>query len=50
MLFGPTLLDTDDESEGAEIIPVISDGEDHFELQESETENIPILPLRNVVL
>lgn len=50
MLIGPTLFGTDDESENSEIIPVISDGEDRFELKDSDTENIPILPLRNVVL
>lgn len=50
MIFGTTLFNDDMEAEETGFIPLISEGEEPLELKESEAENIPILPLRNVVL
>lgn len=43
-------LSADKDNESSDFIPLIADGDDSFEFQEGENENISVLALRNMVL
>jgi len=43
-------LSAESDNESSDFIPLITDGEEAFEFQDGENENISILPLRNMVL
>ena len=44
------IFESDEDLEGAGFIPVVSDGTNNFELKSEDGDDIPILPLRNVVM
>ncbi|MBP5422402.1 MAG: endopeptidase La [Paludibacteraceae bacterium] len=50
MIVGTSLFSDDMDVEDAGFIPLISDGEEPMDLKDSDIENLPLLPLRNVVL